>query len=295
MPYLRSFFSALLGGMAILGWFTFLLVVAGGVLLYFTSGPYSRTPTPADIALLGSDVHVSIGGVPLVLPLIALADQSRLNAFLSGYSAEKFERQAKERATFAASAVDPTAPRPMEKAGLRIESFGLEDVDGKAWRTICDGLLRDWSRSVCDDSFAPLLQALPRGRFDLADARHLDAFRDTYLAIGDLGEAAPVLQTMDLSLGEPALACGKPHKPDAARPCLTALRIRGDLIAVWFVSDGPKEPALTQARREGQAITALVLHGLGPVEDFDRLGAAACATLRPGAGPPRPDAPSWTC
>jgi hypothetical protein len=45
--------------------------------------------------------------------------------------------------------------------------------------------------------------------------------------------------------------------------------------------------------REGQAISALVTHGLGAVEDVRDLAAAACATLRPEAKPLRSSDLPW--
>jgi hypothetical protein len=273
-----------------------LVVLSGTALgLMFEGQPRSYPPTPAEAALLGSDVHLMIGGVALTLPLIALDRDSRRDAFFSDNGPDWIAAEAVQRAGFAAEAGLAAAPLRRDRASVRIEAFGLEDSDGIAWRRVCDHLVRRWSRSVCDNAFAPLLQALPRGSFDLADSRRLDAFRNTFLSIGDLGEAAPILQAMDLRLGEPSLACGTPYKPDAPRPCLVALQVKGDLVAVWFVRDGPDDSALTQARREGRAITAFVAHGLGPVEDFSNLTAAACATLRPGAKPLRSNDPDWPC
>jgi hypothetical protein len=136
----------------------------------------------------------------------------------------------------------------------------------------------------CNDPWAPLLQSLP-DQVTLADARHLDAVKDTFISFGDLGNADTLLQSMKLSFGQPALACGQPSRPNRASPCLAALRIAADLVAVWYVQDGPDETAAQQAGREGRALAALVAFGLGAAEDFPALTAAACATLRPGAGP----------
>ncbi|MCU0828738.1 MAG: hypothetical protein MUE52_15375 [Tabrizicola sp.] len=292
---MRTLLSSLRVGLALLGGFAILVLAAGGLLRWASSGPDNRPPTPTDVALLASDMHVSFGGVSLTLPLVAFRERSERTAFLSDHSEEEFGRRAARRVAFADSAGNPATPLPLENAAIWIEAFGLEDVDGAAWRLICDQLARHWSRSVCADPFAPLLQSLPRGWFTLADARHLDAFAGTHIFAGGLGNAAPLLQSMPLIQGEPLLLCGVPHKPGAPRPCLAALRIAGDLVAVWFVQDGPAEPVLAQARREGQAITALVTHGFGAVEDYPALIAATCATLRPGAKPLRPGDGDWPC
>lgn len=291
MSHVRPILYTLLGFLA--ACLPFGLIYLSGVALgtMFESDPDITVPTAGEITLLAQDVNIVVGGVSLTLPLIALPDQSQRDAFFSDNGRAWIADRAADRADFAASA----SALPLDKVRVYIEPFGLEDTIGVRWREICDQLTHDWARSVCADPRAPLMQALPRGSLHLADARHLDAFRDTYLSIGDLGEAAPILKAMDLEAGEPALACGQPFKPDAPRPCLVAQRITGDLVAVWFVADGPDEIAEAQALREGRAITALVVHGLGPVEDFPSLTATACATLRPGAAPFRSDDPTWPC
>jgi hypothetical protein len=275
----------------------FVLIHLAGTALsrMFGDGFQQFGPSPAEITLLAQDVHIVVGDVPLVFPLIALPEFSESDAFFTDDGADYAARMAAARSDFASSAASPAAAPHLDKVRIHVERFGWDDSAGARWETICAELVRDWARSVCDAHMPPLLQALP-ATFTLADAQNLKAFRDTFLSVGNLGEAAPLLQAMDLTTDEPALACGVPHKPEAPYPCLVAQRLSGDLIAVWFVSDGPDEPALTTAHREGKAIAALVAYGLGPVEDFSRLISSACATLRPGAGPSSTAfAPPWPC
>lgn len=43
-----------------------------------------------------------------------------------------------DRAELAAGAADDKAPLPIEKAAVLIDPSGLKDVDGEAWRSICE-------------------------------------------------------------------------------------------------------------------------------------------------------------
>jgi hypothetical protein len=248
--------------------------------------PSPKRHSDADIAFLASDANVVIGDVPLVIPFVALT------GFVAAKPSFSFDRQrerqaAEERleAFRKAASSQETAPA-IDKLEVTMRTCGWDDFDMSVIR-ICSRLTRQWSRSVCDDPWAPLQQAMPTGhnQFFLVDVRKLDAFQNHWTVGGE--RVSDQLNEMRLKRGEASVVCDT--KPSSKTTfCTAAVAIKQHLAAVWTVWDDPKETYSRQAKREGDAITAFVLNALGSVENFPTLMSAACGLKKPGA-PTGPD------
>jgi hypothetical protein len=150
-------------------------------------------------------------------------------------------------------------------------------------------LTRQWARSVCDNYRAAVRQSLP-ARIELVDLSRLK-MEEGEPRIPRCARNSALRRAVPAGREEIALVCaaefygGKPDQDHVA-----VLRIDGDLGAAWFVWSGnqSRETAEAMAARQGQAIVALVRHGLGPREDFSTLHRTLCglgrAQSRPGPG-----------
>lgn len=256
-------------------------LVLGVLLVACSQSPTPKHYTEADIVFLASDAHVIVGDVALVVPFVALS------GYVGGKLSFSFDKQAdrkaaKERmdAFRLAASHDETAPS-VDSLEVAIRTYGWDDSETSVIR-LCARLTRQWSRSVCNDPWAPLQQALPNGlnRFYLADDRKLDTFRSWSTVGGE--QVLDQLLAMRLQDGEASITCDKKVK-SSTRFCTAAMPVRQHLVAVWTVWNGVQESADQQAKREGMAIRALVLDGLRQTENFPSLLSAACALKRPDA------------
>ncbi|TCR93347.1 hypothetical protein EV561_101793 [Rhizobium sp. BK376] len=91
------------------------------------------------------------------------------------------------------------------------------------------------------------------------------------------------LRQMRLVKGAASVVCDKQPNSSNKRFCTAAANIEGHLIAVWSVWDSVGETADQQAEREGAAIRAFVLNGLGATENFPALLSAVCGLTQPNA------------
>lgn len=259
-----------------------ILLLALPVALVVSLAPSRHGPSEADIAVLASDAHVLVGGVPLVLPFVALPDQVSMGQTFALDRQEALGEWRAQRDAFRAAASGSGGALTLDRVGLRIDTWGWgNDENVSKWRTLCPQLTRSWSRSICDDPWAPLRQALPRN-FHLADDRRLEAF-DGHFTVG-MEPMGDQLRTMTLRPGEVSVVCDR-ELSERGRQCSAARPIQGHLVAVWLVADDEAEAAEEQAERQGEIIAAFVTLALGPEENFPALVDAACDARRPGSGP----------
>ncbi len=226
------------------------------------SAPRPTAAPEHQIDFLASDAHLIVGGAHLVLPFVAIPD----------YVAQGLPVLSEDKVT------------------VVVRPYGWNDFD-TSYKRICPRLKRRWSQSVCDNPEAALLQAMPQGRVYLADLRKLDAFR-SYFAFRGVSIADQV-RPMTLAVGVAETACGAGASPDDWT-CTAAVRIDGNLGAIWTVSGraGDHETPQQKAQREAKAVTAFVKYAIGPIEDFPRLMAVAGATQRPRPPPARASRPT---
>jgi hypothetical protein len=234
-----------------------------------------------DITFLASDAHVVVGDVPLIVPFVALSGYVSQGPSFS-LNRGNDRKQSKDRlAAFrkAASKVE-TAPL-VEKLEIRLRTFGWDDFDRTLGR-ICTKLNREWSKSICDDPWAPIQQAMPHdnNKFYLADGRNLAVF-DNHNTVGD-ERVSDQLKAMKMITGEPSVVCDK-LSSSKTQFCTAAVLIKQHLTAVWTVWNSNAETPAKRAAREGKAITALLLNGLGATENFPALLAVACKMKDPEA------------
>lgn len=256
------------------------------VVLTACSPPPKRL-SDADIEFLSSDAHVVVGGVSLTVPFVALTGLVAAKPSFS-LNRQRDRQTAKERLeAFRSAASNPDTAPIVDKLEVTLRSYGLDDFDPSVIR-ICPRLTRQWSRSVCDDPWSPLRQAMPNGssRFFLVDDRNLDAFQNHWTVGGE--RVSDQLHKMRLKRGETSVVCD--IKPSSNTTfCTAATAIKQHLAVVWTVWDSASETHSSQAKREGEAITEFVLNALDPLENFPALMSAACELKRPGA-PNLPDA-----
>ena len=252
------------------------LVLGGAVL-----AACSPSPQRHSIEFLASDAHVVVGGVPLIVPFVALTGLIANKPSFS-LNKQKDRQAAKERleAFRKAASSQETAPS-VDRLEITMSTFGSTGVDSSR-NGICALLSRQWSKSVCDDPWAPLQQAIPHdlNEFYLVDDRKLDVFQN-HLTVGR-ERVSDQLNKMRLRVGEASVVCDA-EGPASTRFCTAAISIKQHLAVVWTVWDGSAETHFRQAEREGKAITAFVINALGPSENFPALLSAACALKNPSA------------
>ena len=246
-----------------------------------------KRPDVPDIKRLSTDVHVMLADHQLVLPFIALDDYAHRSPSFSLDPKGDRERAATRANDVLRDAADPDHPLTMTELSVTVQTYGWDDFDTRQ-RQMCPLLTRAWARSVCDNPWAAIQQALPSDRFRLMDLRGLD-MNDQWKTV-DCLEKRDWSQALPQNSGETAFVC-EALVFGAKKPFYwVAVRIDGDLGAFWIVSSQERqgESAEMRVRREGEAIAAFVHDALGANENFADLHAAMCRLRRPGSD----DAPS---
>jgi hypothetical protein len=236
-----------------------------------------------DVKLLSTDVHVSVAQHPLVLPFIALEDYAYRKQSFSLDRKNDGKQALDALDIFLRDSADPNKPLELDGLTVVVRTYGWNDADMRQ-RQVCPLLTREWARSVCDNPWAAIQQALPANRFRLVDLRRLQ--------LGDpqspdrCRENGEARRPFPQSPGTAVMVCEAMVWGGAdGEYYLAAVRIDGDLGALWTVwrhgQNG--ETAEAMAEREGKAIISFVGHGVGKGEGFPNLLAEACRLRRPGA------------
>lgn len=242
-----------------------------------------RLYTEERINLLASDAHIVIGEKRLTLPIIALGGYVGRGLSFS-LDKERLQRSARTRLeTFHSQAANPDTAPTITKTEINVFTYGSDDFDTSIKR-ICPRLTRKWSKSVCDNPWAPLTKAMPRNRFYLADDRKLDVFR-RHWTVGNESMYDQIL-SMNLVEGQVSKSCDKKSSPGPSTTifCTAAMPLNRNLIAVWTVWDGKDETSDEQAEREGKAIRSFVVNAIGQTENFDALLTEVCQLKAPNSG-----------
>jgi hypothetical protein len=239
-------------------------------------GHQSRSPPPVE--RLATDVHMEIGGARLNLPLIALENFAYVPTSFSFDRQDDQDRRRQAIDALIEASGDVTKPLDLSEVTVVVRTYGWNDADMRQ-RAMCPLLTRSWSRSVCDDPWAPLQQALPRSSFKLVDLES-DAI-ERFINC----EEGTVPREMPKIAGKPIVICRAAVLGGGDDFRQVVMRIAGSLGAVWIVwGHGQNgESAESMAAREGEAILAFVNYGIGPDEDFRRLQLEACRLRRPGS------------
>jgi hypothetical protein len=252
-----------------------IIVSAGGM---FSQQSSPTKLSDAQIELLASDAHVLVGGVSLVAPFAALPDYTVTGASFS-LDKQRDDEIARERLTvFRKATSDSRTPAWVDMLKISVRVYGAND-SGQGIDRVCPRLTRRWSKSICEDSRAPILQTVPH-RFYLIDQTNSDAFRGHSTIGGE--RISDQLRSMHLQTGSASIVCDK-TVPSRTRFCTAAILIEGRLAAVWSVWDGEVETSSQRADREGKAVTAFVLHALRPAENFPVLFETACRFRAPAS------------
>jgi len=234
-----------------------------------------------DIQRLASDVHVKIAGQPITLPWIALEDYAYTPQSFSLDRDGDRKRESEQREAFrVATSSSATAPS-LDSLSVVVRTYGWNDSDMRQ-RAMCPLLKKQWSRSVCDDPWAALQQALPVNRFALVDLGKLEPRKHP----ANCTEASAKLISSIKRSSTASLLCDFDiGGAGDARYYTAIVQISDNLGAVWAVweSAKSKETAAEQAVREGKAIVALARYGLGTKEGFSKLHRTVCQLRRPGA------------
>jgi hypothetical protein len=247
-----------------------------GAVLAGCSPPSPKSHSDAEVAFLASDAHLVVGDVPLIVPFVALTGLAEKPSFSLD---RKGDRQAAEERleTFRQAAANPQTAPVMDRVEITVRPYGWDDFDAP-FRRICLHLSRQWSRSVCNDPSAPLQRAMPKNAFFLADDRKLNAFQNYSIGSGET--ISDHLEGMRLKSMETSVVCNAEASSETTL-CTAATPIRQHLIAVWRIWGSSVEATSRQAERESVAITAFVLHALGPAENFPALTSVACGLTKP--------------
>lgn len=233
-----------------------------------------------DVKRLSTDVHVEIAQHFLILPFIALEDYAyRHQSFsLNRKGDREYARDAANE--LLRNAADPKHPLAFDSLSIVVRTYGWNDFD-TSQRQMCPLLTREWSRSVCDNPWAAIQQALPGDRFRLVDLRHLQI--DDPRRPGQCFNNGKPHQPLPQRPGEAVMVCEASNFEGNKKRFHTAVvRIDGDLGALWTVWQND-ETAEAKTEREGKAIVAFVQNALGESEDFAALHSTMCRLRRPGS------------
>lgn len=233
-----------------------------------------QDPSANDTEFLSADAHVTVGDVTIVAPFVALRNVTTMGQFFAVDRRKAREEWRAQRDAFRKAAEDPVTAPKLSKVEIGIDSYGEHGRED-----ICDGLTRQWSRSICVDMRGLLLYVLP-DRFYLADALALEAF-DNHHTVGN-ETAGAQLRSMEIT-NDPAYRCDAARSASGTLFCTAAVRIQGNMIAVWNVWDGGPEQLPDMTLRQGKAIQAFVAHGLGPTENFEELIRISCDLREPNS------------
>jgi len=236
---------------------------------------------PLDYHLLATDIHVIVGDHSLVLPLVAISQYT-----LEGTSRRldwqtDDQREIAERNDFIRRSETPATALTLDQISVGIGAYGWSDTDTQS-HELCPRLTRSWSKSLCDNPWTALAQALPANRrFYLIDLRRL-ALMTGSNGLNCADDVAP--KTRHEPFLAPRLFCETKVFGSGETKFYTAVvKIDGNLGVQWTVWEGPDrdETASQMAAREGKAIQAFTQDALGPNEDFPRLHDTACSLRRP--------------
>ena len=263
-----------------------ILFFASLVALASCRDPVVPQLTEEDIDFLTADAHVLIGDVVLTAPFATLRNQVSMDRYFQGGTKVNWpERRDAFRSLASYSEEMPT----FDRLTFEVDAYGYSHPGSASPEDICSRLKRDWAKSVCNDPWAPLLQALPPNkRFYLADDRKLEVF-DHASTVGK-ERYSDHLRAMNLQRGAAAIVCDR----EPPSYCTAAILIERHLIAVWTVWNGEQETAVQQASREGKAIVAFTHLALQTPEDLDELTKVSCELRRPGSVP-GPESIPYAC
>jgi hypothetical protein len=236
-----------------------------------------------DVKRLSTDVHVEIAQHSLILPFIALEDYAYRHQSFSLDRKGDREHALSTANKLLRDAADPKHPLAFDSLTVVVRTYGWNDFD-TSQRQVCPLLTREWARSVCDNPWAAIQQALPGDRFKLVNLRsfQIDDPRGPAQCIDNGKPRRPLPQ----SPGEAVMVCEKLiYGGDHDEFHNAVIRIEGDLGALWTVwrhgQNGETTEAMTE--RQGKAIVVFVQYALGSNEDFPTLHATLCRLRRPGS------------
>lgn len=236
---------------------------------------------------LATDIQVAIADHTLVLPFAALERYAYRSQSFS------FDREGgAQRERDAADRLLRDAAVAVNELAIVVRAYGWNDSDMRQ-REMCALLTRAWARSVCDNPWAAIRQALPYNRFTLVNLSELQIGDPSgpIICVGDERSRVPRL------LGEAVMVCeALVYGGEKDEFHHAIIRIDGELGAHWIVWNHGQfgEAAEAMMQREGQAIFAFVQHALGEHEDFQALHRIMCNLRRPGSrdAPGGADCPS---
>lgn len=239
--------------------------------------------SPVDVGLLSTNVHISVAQHTLVLPFIALEDYAyRKQSFSLSQKGDR-ENALSALNQFLHDSADPKNPLAFDGLSVVVRTYGWNDAD-MGQRQMCHLLSREWARSVCDNPWAAIQQALPSDRFRLVDLRRLQ-LGDPRGPANCRDDGKPY-RPLPRNPGEAVMVCqAKVYGGRDDQYHHAVIRIDGDLGALWTVwrygQNGETAEAMTE--REGKAIVAFVQYAIGKNEDFSKLHADMCHLRRPGS------------
>lgn len=135
-------------------------------------GDASQERAKPDVQRLASEVHIKIAGEPISLPWIALDDYAYTKQSFSLHRSRDNELESKRREAFREETSNPASAPALDSLSIVVRTYGWNDSDMRQ-RAMCPLLKKQWSRSVCDNPWAAVQQALPVNRFALVDLEKL--------------------------------------------------------------------------------------------------------------------------
>lgn len=212
-------------------------------------------PLPrVDPVQLSGDIEISLGGNRVIVPVVAVTKWTEEGDLVVPQS-------------------------PVESLEIFITVYGSAGEMVKS-REICPLLTRQWSKSICQSSYTPLYQSLPR-QFTLLTEAGLSGLRNTFLS--GVGQTKfDVVSTINFNTARPDRACSNRSLAGNSF-CWAGYQLSNGLLVLW--QGRPEDDA-----RSAEMIQIFVDNALGADENFDlveraavgrRLSSAPCTRGQP--------------
>jgi hypothetical protein len=227
------------------------------IFLLMSCGP--KTVRPETVALLAQQVHLSVGGKSIHLPLIAIyLDESMSRAKRQCLELPK-EQNCNAALSELTAATQNNHTIVVNSVDIRVEDYSSFLLRGSPiiMPDLCPRLARQWPRDVCADKNVLGGRLY---RFTLVHQDHTDGVGEDY---------ADLLHTLDLAKAVPQRACPKGGTPQSLTPqnlCVAVVRLGDELLAVWIVA---RQGGMLKVERHATAIKAFVDFAISDIEDHD--------------------------
>lgn len=250
-----------------------LALLAGATVLLAACDEDQPPLTEEQQLTLSQEIYLEVADQRISLPLIAIKsflteDSVIRHGGISRPSEEYLKSSSRER------------PVDLEFVEVEVSYYGSYGEDSRS-RAMCPLFKKAWERTVCSNYHSPVLVALESVDFHLVDIRKIDRLKQ--LGRLDCADGPPLdIQGLPRE-GQPHVLCDIEQPRGDLTGWRAAVRLKGNLAAVWWVSAKARDGEAGERRlqRQAEAIFALATYALGEHEDFETLRSHMCRLPTP--------------